>query len=104
MAQNTTLRVFHGLAGGWWYITFLDARGIERHLPASKKLFGHWKSENCLRAQQHGHRADVYRVPVVQHPDPDKALSAFMHEYPSVQAYLKHINEQERCLKAVCGK
>lgn len=104
MAQNKTMRIYPGLRGPWWYITFLDANGIERHLPKEGKLFGKWKPENCLRAQLNGHRADVYRVSVEEEQDFAKVLTAFTKEFPYVEAYLRQINKaREREKKAECG-
>ncbi|HXK38175.1 MAG TPA: hypothetical protein VJ579_03860 [Candidatus Paceibacterota bacterium] len=102
MAHNKTLRIYSGLRG-YWYITFLDEKGIERHLPVVKKLFGKWKEGSCLRAQLNGHRADVYRVSVGEQPDPAKVLSDFVKQYPHVSVYLRHINKSETREKVECG-
>lgn len=101
MSPNKTLRIYAGLRG-WWYIIFLDAHGIERHLPIEKKLWGRWKPENCLRVQPN-HRPDVYRIAAESNPDPQKVLTDFTKKYPTVEAYLKYINNKHKHEKAKCG-
>jgi hypothetical protein len=103
MAGNKSMRIYEGLRG-FWYITFLDKRNVERHLPAKEKLFGKWSPESCLRAQPNGHRGDVYRISAEQQPDPNKVLGEFRKKYPTVEAYLRYINNLHKQQKAECGK
>jgi hypothetical protein len=103
MAQNTTFRIYSGIREGYWYITFVDEKGIERHLPLSKKLFGKWKPESCLRAQPGGHRPDVFRVNADDYPDASQVMSRFKQNYRSVEQYLRGVNNQPEQVKAKCG-